>query len=323
MPTYRDKTRGCFIFEFDRQIDGQRVRARKVLPKAWGKTQADAFDRKESARLYALGSRIERPKHTIDDAVLMYLKERARTLKSGDNIERELAHLLPFYKGKAMTDLAAVCADYTKRAIKADGSPLAPATLRNRIRYLTSACRYGWKRHAMCDHDPAERVVAPEVRNERHHFVDRRDMLRLARACRDRQTRAAIRIAFYSGMRLGEIGRAQVRDGTFILADTKNGQRRHVPVHPKIARCLSFGMPNQTTISKHFRRARAAIGMDWLKFHDLRHSAASAMINSGVDLYTVGTVLGHKSPVSTRRYAHLATDSLRNAIGAIGKKRVA
>ena len=94
MPTYRDKARGCFIFEFDRQIDGQRVRARKVLPKAWSKTQADAFDRKESARLYALGARIERPKHTIDDAVLTYLKERVSTLKSGDNIERELAHLL-------------------------------------------------------------------------------------------------------------------------------------------------------------------------------------------------------------------------------------
>lgn len=320
MPTYRDKARGCFVFEFDRQIAGKRVRARKVLPKAWSKTQTDAFDRKESARLYALGSRIERPQHTIDDAVLVYLRDRVQSLKSGDNIERELAQLLPFYKGKPITELAAVCAEYTKRAAKADGTPLAPATLRNRIRYLTSACRYAWKRHAMCDHDPAERVVAPEVRNERHHFVGRRDMLRLARACTDVQTRAAIRIAFYSGMRLSEIGRAEVRDNTFMLADTKNGQRRHVPIHPKIRTCLGFGMPNQTTISKYFRRARATVGMEWLRFHDLRHSAASAMINSGIDLYTVGTVLGHKSPVSTRRYAHLATDSLRDAIGAIGKK---
>nr|WP_255364859.1 hypothetical protein [Collimonas sp. OK242] len=44
------------------------------------------------------------------------------------------------------------------------------------------------------------------------------------------------------------------------------------------------------------------------------------MINEGVDLYTVGAVLGHKSPSSTKRYAHLATESLREAIGRIGQK---
>lgn len=44
------------------------------------------------------------------------------------------------------------------------------------------------------------------------------------------------------------------------------------------------------------------------------------MINQGIDLYTVGAVLGHKSAVSTKRYAHLAQDTLREAIGRIGKK---
>jgi len=48
-----------------------------------------------------------------------------------------------------------------------DDKPLAAATLRNRIRYLTSACRYAWKHQGMCEHDPAERVIAPMVRNER------------------------------------------------------------------------------------------------------------------------------------------------------------
>ncbi|KXJ63044.1 hypothetical protein AXY46_03230 [Achromobacter xylosoxidans] len=37
-----------------------------------------------------------------------------------------------------------------------------------------------------------------------------------------------------------------------------------------------------------------------LRFHDLRHSAASEMINvNKVDLYTTGAVLGHKSAAST------------------------
>ncbi|MNY47762.1 hypothetical protein D3C86_1830530 [compost metagenome] len=47
---------------------------------------------------------------------------------------------------------------------------------------------------------------------------------------------------------------------------------------------------------------------------------ASEMINAKVDLYTVGAVLGHKSAASTKRYAHLATDAMKTALGQIGKK---
>ena len=57
-----------------------------------------------------------------------------------------------------------------------------------------------------------------------------------------------------------------------------------------------------------------------LHFHDLRHSSASEMVNNGVDLYTVGAVLGHKDARSTKRYSHLATETLSVAVGKIGKK---
>ena len=106
----------------------------------------------------------------------------------------------------------------------------------------------------------------------------------------------------------------------FILPDTKNGNPRHVPAHPKIWVCMKYRMPDKSTLSRHFRDARKAMDMDWLHFHDLRHSAASEMINQQVDLYTVGAVLGHKSAQSTKRYAHLATHSLRDAVARIGKK---
>jgi site-specific recombinase XerD len=45
------------------------------------------------------------------------------------------------------------------------------------------------------------------------------------------------------------------------------------------------------------------------------------MINAGVDLYTVGGVLGHKSQVSTARYAHLAQAKLKAAVGRIGGRK--
>lgn len=321
MPIYRDKARGCLIFEFDRLIEGNRVRARKALPKSWSKAQADAYDRQESARLYALATGVERPQFLIEDAVAMYIKERIPDLKSGDIITRELAQMMWAYQGKPMGALHEVCREYAEKALhELTGEPLAPATKRNRIRYLTSACRWGWKRHGMHDRDPAERVIAPEVRNERRHYVNRAEMLAIARACECRKSRAAIRIAFYSGMRLSEILEAERQDGMFLLEDTKNGEPRHVPMHPKIRAAAKVGPRNKWNVSKEFKAAAVAVGMGHLRFHDLRHSAASAMINAKVNLYTVGAVLGHKSAASTQRYAHLATESIKLALGEIGKK---
>lgn len=323
MSIYRDKERGCYVFEFDRVVEGKRVRARKLLPKTWTRAQADTYDRQEAARLYAVATRVERHEYGIEDAVAIYLKERVPKLKSKDNIIGELAQMFWAYQGRALTDLPEVCKEYATKGRREDGEPLSAATIRNRIRYLTSACRYAWKHHGMCEHDPAARVIVPTVRNERRFFIDRRQMLQLCRASKHRATRAAIRIAFYSGMRMSEIKRAERVNGMFVLHDTKNGEPRHVPIHPRIRCCVHIALPDQSRISKHFRDARKAVGMDWLHFHDLRHSAASEMINAGVDLYTVGAVLGHKSAVSTKRYAHLATASIRDALTQIGRKKVA
>ncbi|GAC1611339.1 MAG: hypothetical protein NVS3B3_22250 [Aquirhabdus sp.] len=54
----------------------------------------------------------------------------------------------------------------------------------------------------------------------------------------------------------------------------------------------------------------------------MRNSATSEMINAGVDLYTVGGVLGHKSAQSTKRYSHLATKTLAEAVAKIGKRKI-
>ena len=55
-------------------------------------------------------------------------------------------------------------------------------------------------------------------------------------------------------------------------------------------------------------------------YHDLRHSAASFMINAGIDLYAVGRILGHADHQSTMRYSHLANETLMAAVEAGAKK---
>ena len=320
MPVYRDKGRGRFVFEFDRVVGGQRIRARKLLPRAWNRAQADAFDRQEAARLYAVATRVEQQEFSIEDAVARYLAGHVPSLKHGREIASELALVFWSYAGRPLSALPDVC-----KAIALKGAHLAPATVKKRIRYLTAACRWSWKNCAMGDADPAARVVVPRVRNERQVYATREQMLRLARACAHRPTRAAIRVAFYSGMRLSEIERAERVQlpngaGAFLLPDTKNGEPRLVPMHPKVRCCAGIPLGTRYQTGYHFRAARAAAGMTWLKFHDLRHSTASALLAEGVDLYTVGEILGHKSTVSTKRYAHLALGKLTEAIGRLGQK---
>jgi integrase len=324
MPIYRDRERGAFVFEFDRRIPGAgRVRARKRLPKTWNQAQADAFDRKESARLYALAHGTEGADHLIEDAVARYVTERVPQLKAGQNTAAELAGMYWAYAGRPLSALADVCKAFRLKATKEDGTPLAAATQRNRIRYLVAACRYAWKEHGMGEHDPGAAVTVPQVKNERQFYRGRADMLRAARAFKNRQARMALRIAFYSGMRLSEIKRAEPRGSAWVLDDTKNGNPRIVPIHPKVAVCarrFQRATP-KITIQRNWEKAREKAGLQGMHFHDWRHSAASELINAGVDLYTVGRVLGHKDSRSTQRYAHLAVDTLTAAVGKIGRRQ--
>ncbi|UCV00246.1 tyrosine-type recombinase/integrase [Acidovorax radicis] len=318
MSIYKDKERGCYVFEFSRRINGERVRATKALPQTWTRAQADAYDRSESARLYATATGVTKPERSVEDAVACYLTERAPKLKQGANVERELALIYWVYQGRKLSELPEVCKEYAQKAVTTKGEPLAPASIRNRIRYLTAACRYAWKQ-GYCEHDPGARVVVPEVKNERQHYADRATMLTIARACTNRKARMAIRIAFYSGMRLSEILRARPVGGVWMLDDTKNGQPRHVPIHPRVAVCARRFVPGpKITIQWAWSKARDATGNKHLHFHDLRHSTASAMLQAGVELYTIGKVLGHKDSRSTQRYSHLSTDALTSAVRKIG-----
>jgi site-specific recombinase XerD len=70
------------------------------------------------------------------------------------------------------------------------------------------------------------------------------------------------------------------------------------------------------TIKRAWQTAREHAGLHDLRINDLRHSAASAMVNAGVDLFAVGKVLGHADFKSTQRYAHIANDTLLAAVEA-------
>jgi integrase len=318
VPIYFDRARKRWRYEFDRYIDGRRQRTTKLLPKGWTRAQADAFAQEHDPRLFALATGAVKPRPLISQAVHLYLTQHAPGLKNFKSLERELANCMPAYEGRHIDELAEVAREYAS----AQAKTLAPATVKNRMSYLRAACRWAWKHHNLGDHDPAEKMTLPKVRNERHQYIDRAQLLRIARRITNIDARAVVLVLFYSGMRLGEALRAEPTKRGWLLADTKNGERRLIPIHRKVA-YLARDWPREIadrTVQGCFSRAVQACGLTDLRVHDLRHSAASAMINAGVDLYTVGGVLGHKAAASTKRYSHLANETMAQAVALIGKR---
>jgi len=71
---------------------------------------------------------------------------------------------------------------------------------------------------------------------------------------------------------------------------------------------------------KSFEYALQRAGIEDASFHTLRHTAASYLIQSGVDIYTVSRILNHKSITMTARYAHLQLDNLKDALTTLSQR---
>ena len=114
---------------------------------------------------------------------------------------------------------------------------------------------------------------------------------------------------------------------------SKSGKARHIPlsdtalqVLADIPRRSEWLFPSArtkghiTSVFQTWDRVRTRAGLKDVRLHDLRHSFASFLVNSGCSLYEVQKILGHHNPKVTTRYAHLAQDSLLRAANIVSRK---
>jgi len=111
---------------------------------------------------------------------------------------------------------------------------------------------------------------------------------------------------------------------------TKAKEVRYLPLHPE-AKAALMSLPrslagwvfvnnkggplSQRRVITVWRQAASKAGLDITCHEGTRHSFASQAINRGISERKIGDAMGHKHASSTRRYAKLKANSLREVMG--------
>ena len=148
----------------------------------------------------------------------------------------------------------------------------------------------------------------------------------------------AIRMLLYTGCREGEVlnlkwNNVHLKDRYIYLPDTKTGESAR-PLNQKAIDLLASmkpkdenpyifygnvpGKPLSKTNGAAWKKVLKRAGIKKFRIHDLRHSFASFALKSGVSLYTLSKLLGHKSIATTERYAHLELGYLKEEANKVG-----
>ncbi|ROT94129.1 DUF4102 domain-containing protein [Altererythrobacter sp. FM1] len=187
--------------------------------------------------------------------------------------------------------------------------------------------------------NPVRGIPRPKFNNGRERYLTATEADRLRKAVAassNPQLKHIVGLLLLTGARKRELLNARwehidTERKSWHIPDSKTGKARYVPLSqaaiamieqlPRYDNC-PWLLPNPEThapfvdIKRAWDTARTEAGLPGLRIHDLRHSAASFMINAGIDLFAVGRILGHADHQSTMRYSHLANDTLLAAVEA-------
>lgn len=308
MPVSKRPDTGCY-----QVVIGHGGRTHRKTSRHWTLADAKAYERRYLAALKDADAG-KQPERLIADALEKWLTEHVPRLRSARKTRNHCRALLPYIHGRKLGELAQVWAE-----IKAAEIDKAPATVNHKGRILRQIGRAAWQEWKWIGHPPAIRLW-PEKPRER--FLTTKEVTALAAATGNDAAAGYVLLAAYTGIRRGHLLRLthhDVRDG-FITLDrsSKTGSLQRVPLHPKV-RALAERLPlgiGDRQLREAWDRARLETGIH-CRWHDLRHTCASWLVQAGVPLYTVGQMLGHSSPAVTQRYAHLAESNLTEAVARL------
>jgi integrase len=163
-------------------------------------------------------------------------------------------------------------ADWQKRRLES----IAAASVRRERNLLNNVFEVARKEWRWLSKNPFEGVRRPKDGKARKRIASQDEIKRLTG--KNGTLSRAITIALETGMRAGEIPRAEVKGRVAHLADTKNGEVREVPLSKAAVEAFEGGIElTPGSISALFARRCEELKIEGLTFHDLRATAATRL----------------------------------------------
>lgn len=273
----------------------------------------------------------------VDDQYMPYAKSYKRSWETDETLLRK--HVHPFIGRLHMDE---VNRGHIVNLLSKHRQTHAPAST-NRVLVLTRFiynCAIKWETHGVVK-NPTNRVESFPVNNKRERYLTDEEAYRLLKALHQSEAamlKYVVTMLMLTGARKSEVVYAQWKDidagmRLWRIEHNKSGKTRFVPLSTTVLQLLEqvprfegcpWIFPNPRTrkpyryIYSAWNTARRRAGLEDVRVHDLRHSFASFLINSGRSIYEVQRILGHTQITTTQRYSHLSRESLLEAADAAG-----
>lgn len=198
---------------------------------------------------------------------------------------------------------------------------------------------WGWLRE-----NPVLKITRPKEGKARECYLEKDNIVRLLEECQKSKSPylyAIVVFALATGARRGEILNLKWQDIDFkkciaTFHDTKNGETRSVSLSQTVINCLRqergrrvvlspYVFPNQegtgpADIRTAWDNIVEKLNLKGVRFHDLRHTAASHLAMNGASTLEIAAILGHKTLAMVKRYSHLSTSSTAHVLNRMNNE---
>lgn len=263
-----------------------------------------------------------------------YLEVYSQQNKRPRTFQRDqilVKHLISYFGEYCLRDIKPMLIEHYRRERLASGR--MPATVNREVACLKHIFSLS-VRNRRASVNPAKSVRMLREDNIVTRVMSRQDEAKIIENAAP-HVRAIVVCALETGMRRGELldlqwSQVNSHAGLITVEKTKTGKTREIPISSRLRGVLEEcrrtsneghvfrfedGEP-MVDIKNGYKAAlrRAGLVAKRYRFHDLRHTFATRLAESGVDLFTIKELLGHSTIVTTQRYAHPGRGAKEDAI---------